>query len=90
MITISSGLAWLSWAVGTPVVMISGFTKPSNEFQSNNIRIHNDSVCNSCWNDKNVTFDASDWMYCPRKNDFVCSKVIQPKDVIDGVKKLMK
>lgn len=90
MITISSGLSWVSWAVGTPVVMISGFTKPFNEFQSNNIRIFNPNVCNGCWNDTNVTFDASDWLFCPKKQDFICSKAIQPKDVIDGVKKLMK
>jgi autotransporter strand-loop-strand O-heptosyltransferase len=29
---LSSGLAWLAWAAGTPVVMISGFTHPTNEF----------------------------------------------------------
>ncbi|MBW3020073.1 autotransporter strand-loop-strand O-heptosyltransferase [Candidatus Woesearchaeota archaeon] len=90
MITISSGLAWLSWAVGTPVIMISGFTDPSNEFQSNIIRIHNKSVCNSCWNDTSIIYDSTDWMFCPRDNDFVCSKVIQPKDVTDAIKKLMK
>lgn len=90
MITISSGLAWVSWAVGTPVVMISGFTKPFNEFQSNNIRVFNSTVCNGCWNDLNITFDASKWNFCPKNKDFICSKAIQPKDVIDAVKKLMK
>ena len=29
---LSSGLSWLAWAAGTPVVMISGFTHPLNEF----------------------------------------------------------
>jgi len=90
MITISSGLAWLSWAVGTPVVLISGFTKPWYEFKSNVIRIHNSSVCNGCWNDPKVTFDLFNWMFCPKKLNFVCSMSIQPKDVIDGVKKLIK
>ena len=90
MITISSGLAWVSWAVGTPVVMISGFTKPMNEFQYNNIRIHNPNVCNGCWNDLNITFDASNWLFCPRKQNFICSKAILPKDVIDGIKRLIK
>lgn len=90
MITISSGLAWLSWAVGTPVVMISGFTKPWNEFQSNCVRVHNSTVCNGCWNDTNILFDNSNWLFCPKKMDFICSKIIQPKDVIDSVKKLMK
>jgi autotransporter strand-loop-strand O-heptosyltransferase len=90
VITISSGLAWLSWAVGTPVVLISGFTKPCYEFQSNVIRIHNPNVCNGCWNDPKVTFDATDWMFCPKKADFICSKAIQSKDVTDAIKKLMK
>jgi autotransporter strand-loop-strand O-heptosyltransferase len=90
MITISSGLAWLSWAVGTPVVMISGFTKPWNEFKSNNVRIYNSNVCNGCWNDSNVTFDPSNWLFCPKKQDFICSKSILPKDVTDAVKKYMK
>jgi autotransporter strand-loop-strand O-heptosyltransferase len=90
MITISSGLAWAAWAVGTPVVMISGFTKPWTEFQSNIIRVHNNTVCNGCWNDPNITFDYTDWLFCPKKQDFICSKAIQPRDVIDAVKKLMK
>jgi autotransporter strand-loop-strand O-heptosyltransferase len=90
MITISSGLAWLAWAVGIPVVMISGFTDPNNEFKSNMVRVHNKTVCNSCWNDKDIIYDSMSWMSCPKNNDFVCSKVIKPKDVIDSVKKLMK
>lgn len=90
VITLSTGLAWLSWAVGTPVLMISGFTKPWLEFQSNIVRIHNPNVCNGCWNDPSITYNARDWMFCPRKQDFICSKAIQPRDVIDGVKKLMK
>ena len=90
MITISSGLAWVSWAVGTPVVMISGFTKPFLEFKSNCVRIHNPNVCNGCWNDPLITYDAANWLFCPRKQDFICSKAIQPKDVIDGFRKLMK
>jgi autotransporter strand-loop-strand O-heptosyltransferase len=29
---LTSGLSWLAWAVGTPVVLISGLTHPTNEF----------------------------------------------------------
>ena len=90
MITISSGLAWVSWAIGTPVVLISGFTKPWLEFKSNCVRIHNPNVCNGCWNDPNITYIADDWLFCPKNFDFICSKAILPKDVIDGVKKFMK
>ena len=47
---LSSGLSWLAWALGTPVVMISGFTHPLNEFQTP-YRVVNYHTCNSCWND---------------------------------------
>lgn len=90
MITISSGLAWLSWAVGTPVVMISGFTKPWNEFKSNIARVHNDSVCNGCWNDTDISYKGFDWMSCPRNKFFECSSKITPRDVISEVKKFIK
>lgn len=38
-IGVSSGLSWLSWAVGTHVVMISDVTPISHEFQTNITRI---------------------------------------------------
>ncbi len=90
MITISSGLAWVAWSVGTPVVLVSGISKPWNEFKSNCTRIHNPNVCNGCWNDSSITFDATNWLFCPKNQDFICSKAILPKDVIDGVKKYMR
>lgn len=90
VITISSGLAWLSWAVGTPVVLISGFTKPWYEFKSNIVRLHNPNVCNGCWNSPEITYDAANWLFCPKNMDFICTKAIQPKDVTDAIKKLMK
>lgn len=88
MITISSGLAWVSWAIGTPVVMISGFTKPWYEFKSNIVRLHNPNVCNGCWNESKI-YD-SHWLYCPKFKNFECSREILPKDVITAVKSLMK
>jgi hypothetical protein len=89
MITISSGLAWLAWAVGTPVVMISGFTKPWNEFTKNIKRVHNDKVCNGCWNDLSVTNDTKDnWLWCPHKKNFECTTSITPAEVIKAIKKL--
>lgn len=74
-IGLSSGLSWLAWALNKPVILISGFTSPKNEFFTP-YRVHNTSVCNSCWNDSNVKFDAGDWKWCPRKKDFECSKEI--------------
>ena len=46
---LASGLSWLAWSVGTPVVMISGFSHPLTEFQTP-YRVINYHTCNSCWN----------------------------------------
>lgn len=90
-IGLSSGLSWLAWAVGTPVVMISGFTHPINEFKTP-YRVINWNVCNSCSNDIRLLLDPSDFLWCPRlKNTermFECTKQImgqQVKDVISRI-----
>jgi autotransporter strand-loop-strand O-heptosyltransferase len=59
---LSSGLSWLAWAAGTPVVMISGCTHPTNEFEIP-YRVINYHACNSCWNDVRVRFDHSAALY---------------------------
>ena len=86
-IGVSSGLAWLSWAIQKPVVMISGFSSNWTEFTTNIQRIINKDVCNSCFN--NFKLDAGDWDWCPVHKDtprqFECTKKILPKTVIEGI-----
>lgn len=81
---LSSGLSWLAWAVGTPVVMISGFTLPNNEFWTP-YRIINHHVCTGCWNDPKQMFDHKDFMWCPRhagtEKQFECTTHITPEQV---------
>ena len=89
-IGVGSGLAWLAWALGVPVVMISGFSEKFCEFRSNNVRITNEDVCHGCFNDPRHNFDRGDWYWCPRGNDFECTKTITPKMVLDGVMKVLK
>jgi len=88
-IGVSSGLAWLSWVLGKKVVMISGFSDPICEFKSNNIRIQNKNVCNSCFN--RHEFDKGTWNWCPDHKDterqFECTLNITPEMVIDEMKK---
>ncbi|WP_425306867.1 autotransporter strand-loop-strand O-heptosyltransferase [Caballeronia grimmiae] len=83
-IGLSSGLSWLAWATGVPVVMISGFTHPTNEFFTP-YRVINYHTCNSCWNDPKELFDHSDFMWCPRKagtpQQFECTRLITPEQV---------
>jgi autotransporter strand-loop-strand O-heptosyltransferase len=84
-IGLSSGLSWLAWATGVPVVMISGFTHPTNEFTTPH-RVINYHACNSCWNDIRVRFDHKDFLWCPRHantpRQFECTRLITASQVI--------
>jgi autotransporter strand-loop-strand O-heptosyltransferase len=84
-IGLSSGLSWLAWAAGTPVVLISGFTHPTNEFATP-YRVINYHTCNGCWNDPHHRFDHKDFLWCPRHKDtprqFECTRLI----TVDHVK----
>lgn len=86
---LSSGLSWLSYALGTHVVMIANFTERNHEFQNGVSRLTNNNVCNSCWNNKNFKFDRSDWGWCPiwkgYDKQFECQKGITPKSVIKAI-----
>jgi autotransporter strand-loop-strand O-heptosyltransferase len=88
---LSSGLAWLAWAVGTPVVMISGFTHPTNEFQTP-YRVINYHACNSCWNDVRHRFDHKDFLYCPRHKNtprqFECTRLITVEQVKTTIQRI--
>lgn len=87
-IGLGSGLSWLAWALGKPVVLISGFSKPLAEFETP-YRVINESVCNGCWNDPDLKFDKNDWMWCPRNKNFECSSKITPEMVIEKINTLL-
>ena len=93
-IGLSSGLSWLSWALGTHVVMISNFTEPDHEFTTNCTRITNPSVCNGCWNNPLFKFDKGDWNWCPEhkgtSRQFECHKSITSEMVIEKIQHLLK
>ena len=82
---LSSGLAWLAWAVGVPTVVISGFTHPTNEFTTP-YRVINWHTCNSCWNDPALRFKHDDFMWCPRHQNtprhFECTRLITGAHVV--------
>ena len=81
---LSSGLSWLAWSCRVPVVMVSGFTDPHNEFHTP-YRVQNMRVCHGCWNDMRCGFDHSDFLWCPRKgkmeDKFECTRAITAKMV---------
>jgi autotransporter strand-loop-strand O-heptosyltransferase len=83
-IGLSSGLSWLAWAIGTPVVMISNFTEADHEFSC--YRVSDTSVCHGCWNNPNFIFDRGDWDWCPEhkgtERQFECHTKIPASAVI--------
>jgi len=93
VIGLSSGLSWLSWALGKHVVMISNFTDADHEFTINCTRITNPSVCNGCWNNPMFKFDKGDWNWCPEHKDtnrqFECHKSITVDMVINQIQHLL-
>ena len=88
-IGLSSGLAWLAWAMGKQVVMISNFTEDWNEFSC--IRITNKDVCHGCWNNQNFSFNPGDWNWCPvnkgTDKQFICHTSITADMIIAEIKK---
>lgn len=88
-IGVGSGLSWLSWAVGTPTVLISGFSKPFCEPNNGIYRVINENVCNGCFNDSSIEFDRGDWNWCPRHKNFECTKSITPDMVIKEINKVI-
>jgi len=79
---LSSGLSWLAWAYGVPVVMISNFTKRQNEFDC--FRVENLNVCNGCFNMfPNIKTKCPVFLGTERENE--CHLSITPSMVIDKI-----
>lgn len=93
VITISSGLGWLAWAMNKQTVLLSNFTKNWHEWSTNCIRITNKKVCHGCWNESDTIFSKSDWDWCRYHRDdgrrFECHTSISGKTIINKLKKLI-
>jgi autotransporter strand-loop-strand O-heptosyltransferase len=90
---LSSGLSWLAWAAGIPVVLISGFTLPSTEFATP-YRIINWHTCNGCWSDPKLRFNHNDFLWCPRQagtpRQFECTRLITSLHVMRVIEQIPK
>ena len=91
-IGIGSGLSWLSWAIGTPTILISGFSHDYTEPLTNTTRICSPAgKCSGCFNTHRL--DPSDWNWCPvhkgTDRQFECSKLITADSVISQLKKIL-
>jgi len=87
-IGIGSGLSWLAWSIGLPVILISGFSEEYTETQSNTYRVINKGVCTGCFNSHRL--DAGDWNWCPlykgAERQFECGKSITGQMIINKIK----
>jgi autotransporter strand-loop-strand O-heptosyltransferase len=85
---LASGLSWLAWSAGAPVVMISGFSLPDTEFATP-YRVINWHACNGCWNDPAEQFQHDDFLWCPRHKGtprhFECTRLITSHHVITQI-----
>ena len=91
-IGLGSGLSWLAWSIGLPVVLISGFSEEYTETSLNTFRIINKNVCNGCFN--KYKLDTNDWNWCPlhkgTNRQFECTKEITSEMVIDKLKIILE
>jgi autotransporter strand-loop-strand O-heptosyltransferase len=90
-IGIGSGLSWLSWALDTKTVLISGFSYDWAEMQDC-VRISSPKdMCGGCFN--RLKLDAGDWNWCPDHKDtnrqFECTKSITAEIVIKELEKFL-
>ncbi len=73
-IGLSSGISWLAWAMRKTVFMIANFSTKDHEFQTDCIRITDESVCHGCWNNPMHRFNKGDWGWCPENEVCVCTE----------------
>jgi len=90
-IGVGSGLSWLSWALNTPTVMISGFSEPYSEFEDCERIGAPEGKCRGCFN--RFRLDPGDWRWCPDHKDtdrmFECTTSIPPSTVINSINKIL-
>jgi autotransporter strand-loop-strand O-heptosyltransferase len=87
-IGIVSGLSWLSWALNTKTILISGFSENYSEMNScERIFTTTPDICKGCYNYQRL--DPSDWEWCPEHKgtfrQFECTKSILPSTVIKSI-----
>jgi autotransporter strand-loop-strand O-heptosyltransferase len=90
-IGLGSGLSWLAWALNTSVVLISSFSKPWCEFQTNCCRIYKETPTSGYFNTHKMS--RSDWNWHPFQKiesmqDWNNIETISPNLVIEGVERV--
>ena len=84
---LSSGLSWLSWALGKPAVMVVGPISERYHFKNPYI-VQNKNVCHACWSHHDV--ELGEWYWCPENKDFECTRQITPEMVIEKINLILE
>lgn len=87
-IGVSSGLSWLAWACKKPVLMISGFTEPFNEFDCYRVYPTDPKICCGCWNKSLARSQCPHHLDTPRQ--WECSYNITPEMVYEQINLITK
>ena len=88
---LGSGLAWVAWLVGCPVVMIAGFSMPWYEFPEAE-RVWNPRVCHGCFNETKNSFLHTP---CPHYGEasprfMECQRRIPPAMVLRAIARVQQ
>ncbi len=91
-IGIGSGLSWIAWALNIPTVLISSFSRPWCEFQTNCSRIYVDSPTSGYFNAYKM--DPSNWNWYPFKEiksmeDWYEIETVTPDLVIQEIDRIL-
>ena len=91
--SIGNGLAWLSFALNKPNILISGFSDYC-EFKDGCYRIVPIKGCHGCFNNTSIKFDRGDWDWCENAKrggkPFECAYNISVDVVRDAINLLIK
>jgi autotransporter strand-loop-strand O-heptosyltransferase len=88
-IGVSCGPTWLSWALGVPTILISGYSTAWAEMKDCQ-RVINEKVCHGCYNDKDTIFDRGNWNWCPRSKNMICTTSITTDMVIEKIDNIVR
>lgn len=88
---LTSGLSWLAWCTGVPVVMIVGITSHIGDFGTPYL-VQSRIACHGCWNDPRCDFDHHDFLWCPRHKGtpraYECTRSISVRMVADVISRI--
>jgi autotransporter strand-loop-strand O-heptosyltransferase len=86
---LNAGPSWIAYALGKPVIMLTGVSEEWNDFPNPYRIAINNEVCGiGCFNDPTLPI-SRDWLWCPRDKDYICTGNITEQMVMDMIDQVM-